>query len=156
MPERGQFDACRRKGVKCRLVNKDRGRLVRRGFAGLAAGALLLISAGAATLELKARAGGYDVALRIDRNPPVVGDNGLELRITDAAGAVLKDAKVLVNYYMPPMPRMAPMNYKTQAKLKKDAYAVSMRLIMAGPWVIVVKITVGEKTTSARFHIDAR
>ncbi len=61
-----------------------------------------------------------------------------------------------MNYYMPPMPRMAPMNYKTQAKLKKDAYTMSMRLIMAGPWIIVVKITVGGKTMSARFHIDAR
>jgi hypothetical protein len=54
------------------------------------------------------------------------------------------------------MPRMAPMNYKTGAKLKKDAYTIRMRLIMAGPWVIVVKITAGGKTTSARFHIDAR
>jgi hypothetical protein len=54
------------------------------------------------------------------------------------------------------MPRMAPMNYKTGAKFKKDAYAIRMRLIMAGPWVIVVKITDGGKTTSARFHIDAR
>ncbi len=57
---------------------------------------------------------------------------------------------------MPPMPRMAPMNYKTPAKLKKDAYTISMHLIMAGPWIIVVKITVGDKTTSARFQIDAR
>ena len=94
--------------------------------------------------------------MRIDRNPPVVGDNSLALRITAEDGAVLKDAKVLVNYYMPPMPRMAPMNYKTPAKLKKDAYTISMHLIMAGPWIIVVKITVGEKTTSARFQIDAR
>jgi hypothetical protein len=134
----------------------ERRRLVRRGLAALAAGALLMTSAPASTLELKAKAGEYAVALRVDRNPPVVGDNGLELRITDAAGAALKDAKVLVNYYMPPMPRMAPMNYKTQAKVRKDAYTVSMRLIMAGPWVIVVKITAGEKTSSARFHIDAR
>jgi hypothetical protein len=27
---------------------------------------------------------------------------------------------------------------------------------MAGPWVIVVKITVDDKTVSARFNIDAR
>jgi hypothetical protein len=126
------------------------------GLAGFVAAGILCPPAGAAALELKKKAGPYDVALRIDRNPPVVGDNGLELRITDEAGAVLKDADILVNYYMPPMPRMAPMNYKTEAKLKKDAYTVRMRLIMAGPWVIVVKITAGGKTTSARFHIDAR
>jgi hypothetical protein len=126
-----------------------------RAIAGVVLAALWLAPAGGAALELKKKAGLYDVELRIDRNPPVVGDNGLELVIRDGAGAALKDAKVLVNYYMPPMPRMAPMNYKTEAKLKKDAYAIRMRLIMAGPWIIIVKITVGDKTTSARFHIDA-
>ena len=34
----------------------------------------------------------------------------------------LTEAKVLVNYYMPPMPRMAPMNYITDAKLKGEKY----------------------------------
>lgn len=126
------------------------------GLATMAAGALLVPPARAATLEIKKRAGDYNVEMRIDRNPPVVGDNGLELRIADASGTLLKDADVLVNYYMPPMPRMAPMNYKAPAKLKKDAYSLRMRLIMAGPWIIVVKITAGGKTTSARFNIDAR
>jgi hypothetical protein len=138
------------------MAGREKRRIARRALAGLAVCALCIGTAGAATLELKKKAGPYDVELRIDRNPPVVGDNGLALRITGEDGAVLKDAKVLVNYYMPPMPRMAPMNYKTPAKLKKDAYTISMHLIMAGPWIIVVKITVGEKTTSARFQIDAR
>jgi hypothetical protein len=138
------------------VVSEKRSRLARLGLLGLAVWGLIPVRAGAATLELKKKAGAYDVGLRIDRNPPVVGDNGLELRITDVAGAVLKGADVLVNYYMPPMPRMAPMNYKTEAKFKKDVYSIRMRLIMAGPWVIVVKITEGGKTSSARFHIDAR
>jgi hypothetical protein len=130
--------------------------LARLGLVGLAVCGIVRVPSAAAALELKKKAGTYDVQLRIDRNPPVVGDNGLELRITDAAGAVLEGADVLVNYYMPPMPRMAPMNYKTEAKFKKDAYSIRMRLIMAGPWVIVVRITEGGKTVSARFHIDAR
>jgi hypothetical protein len=131
-----------------------------RPLAGLLAG-LFALAAGtapavAAVLELKKTAGPYEIELRIDRNPPVVGDNGLELRIKDGSGAALQDIKVLVNYYMPPMPRMAPMNYKAEAKFKKDAYTLRMRLIMAGPWIIIVKLTVGDKTVSARFHIDAR
>jgi hypothetical protein len=138
------------------MAGREERGITRRVLVCLAACAFLVGTAGAATLELKKKAGPYDVELRIDRNPPVVGDNGLSLKITDGDGAVLKDAKVLVNYYMPPMPRMAPMNYKTPAKLKKDSYTVSMHLIMAGPWVIVVKITVGDKTASARFQIDAR
>ena len=138
------------------MAGRDRVRIARGGLVCLILGAFLLAPAGAADLELKKKAGPYDVGLRINRNPPVVGDNGLEIRITDAAGAAIKDADVLVNYYMPPMPRMAPMNYKTEAKFKKDAYAIRMRLIMAGPWIIVVKITADGKTISARFHIDAR
>jgi len=35
----------------------------------------------------------------------------------------------------PPMPRMAPMNFKVEAKRKKEAYPAVMNLIMAGPWV---------------------
>ncbi|HSA97312.1 MAG TPA: FixH family protein [Acidobacteriota bacterium] len=138
------------------MVSGKRLRSLAVGLAIFIAGRLLCPPAAAALLELKKKAGSYEVALRIDRNPPVVGDNTLELRITDETGAALKDADVLVNYYMPPMPRMAPMNYKSPAKFKKDAYAVRMRLIMAGPWIIVVKITAGGKMTSARFNIDAR
>jgi len=138
------------------MAGRNRDRNVRRAAVCLVLAGCLLASAAAADLELKKKAGPYDVGLRINRNPPVVGDNGLEIRITDEAGAAIKDADILVNYYMPPMPRMAPMNYKTEAKFKKDAYSIRMRLIMAGPWIIVVKITAAGKTTSARFHIDAR
>jgi len=138
------------------MISGNGAKIAGRAIIGLVLTGIIGAPSGAATLELKKKAGIYDVGLRIDHNPPVVGDNGLELRIADAAGTALKDAEVLVNYYMPPMPRMAPMNYKTEAKFKKDAYAIRMRLIMAGPWIIVVKITVDGKTTSARFHIDAR
>jgi hypothetical protein len=126
------------------------------GLAFLAALCFFFGSASADKLELKKKAGEYEVGISIDRNPPVVGDNTLEVRITDAAGNPLNEAKVLVNYYMPPMPRMAPMNYKEQAKFRKGKYVVEMRLIMAGPWVIILKITAGEKTTTAKFNFDAQ
>jgi hypothetical protein len=116
---------------------------------------LLLAPASADKLELTKKAGEYEVGISLDRNPPVVGDNTLEVRIADAAGNPLEEAKVLVNYYMPPMPRMAPMNYKEQAKFKKGKYILEMSLIMAGPWVIILKITAGGKTTTAKFNFDA-
>ena len=62
----------------------------------------------------------------------------------------------MVNYYMPPMPRMAPMNYTTNAKLKGKTYKATMNLIMSGPWVIAVKISRDGKTTTAKFNIDAQ
>jgi hypothetical protein len=119
---------------------------------------LALVSSlgGAGDLELRKPAGDYRVLVRIDRNPPVIGTNRIEVEIEDAAGARVTDAKVLFNYYMPPMPRMAPMNYKVEARLKDGKYIEKMKLIMAGPWIIAVKITRAGKTTTAKFSIDAR
>lgn len=119
---------------------------------------LALISplAPAGDLELRKTAGEYTVLVRIDRDPPVIGTNRIEIEIEDAAGARVTDAKVLINYYMPPMPRMAPMNYKVEAGLKDGKYREKMKLIMAGPWVLAVKITRAGKTTTAKFSIDAR
>lgn len=117
---------------------------------------VLVPSAYSKDLELRKKAGEYDVEIRIDRNPPILGDNNIEIEIKDAAGSQTEDAAVLVNYYMPPMPRMAPMNYTTEAKPKGKKYKATMNLIMSGPWVIAVKITRNGKTTTAKFNIDAQ
>ncbi len=125
---------------------------------GLIIFALLLGVSGAfsKSLELKKKAGEYEVKIEIDKNPPVLGDNKIEIEIKDASGAPITDAKVLVNYYMPPMPRMAPMNYKVEAKRKDEQYRAKMDFIMSGPWIIAVKITRDKKTTTAKFNIDVR
>jgi hypothetical protein len=107
-------------------------------------------------LKLTKKVKGYEVEIIIDKNPPILGDNKIEITIKDAEGVPITDAKVLVNYYMPPMPRMAPMNYKTKADLKDDKFKAKMKLIMAGPWIIAVKITRGGKTSTAKFNVDAR
>ena len=39
------------------------------------------------------------------------------------------------------------MNYKVEARLKDGKYLEKMKLIMAGPWIIAVKITRAGKTT---------
>jgi hypothetical protein len=123
--------------------------------AGILAGLLGALTAGAAKdLEVSKQVGEYQVVMRIDRNPPVKGDNGLEVTITDGSGKAVLDARVLVNYYMPPMPRMPPMNYRKEAKPKKDKYGLKMDLIMEGPWIILMKITVGEKNLTAKFHVE--
>jgi hypothetical protein len=98
----------------------------------------------------------YSVEMSIDRNPPIVDKNRLTIEIRDNSGKEVGDAKVLVNYYMPPMPGMPPMNYRTYAKLSGNSYVVIMDLIMSGPWNIIVKITRGGKTDTARFAIDVQ
>jgi hypothetical protein len=118
---------------------------------------LLTVSgAQARSLLLSGRAGNYEAEIAIDRNPPIIGDNGIEIKIRDSTGRAVTTAQVLVNYYMPPMPRMAPMNYTIPARLLGDTYRAVMRLIMDGPWIIALKITEGGKTSSVKFHINAR
>ena len=106
-------------------------------------------------LELAGKAGEFEVRARIDRNPPILGHNHMEIEIKDSVGRVT-DANVMVNYYMPPMPRMAPMNYATNAELKGEKYRATMDLIMAGPWIIRVLITRDGKKATAKFNIDAQ
>jgi hypothetical protein len=107
-------------------------------------------------LEVTRRVGEYEAQFRIDRYPPVLGDNNIEIEIKDAVGKRVTEAKVLVNYYMPPMPRMAPMNYITDAKLKGEKYKAKMNFIMSGPWIIAIKINLGGKISTAKFNVDAQ
>jgi nitrogen fixation protein FixH len=99
---------------------------------------------------------GYLIEMAINRNPPIVAKNELRLDIKDPQGKPVKDLTVMVNYYMPPMPGMAPMNYTVRATPKGDGYAVIMDLIMAGPWNIVVKTNIAGKRVNAAFPIDVR
>ena len=107
-------------------------------------------------VEVKKRVGELEAEMRIDRSPPVLGDNHIEIGLRDSVGKTVTDAKVLVNYYMPPMPRMAPMNYTTDAQLKGDKYRAKMNFIMSGPWIIAIKINHAGRTSTAKFNIDAQ
>lgn len=106
--------------------------------------------------EVKKKAGDFDVEVRIDKNPPVVGKNNMEIEIKDTAGKYVTDAKVKVEYEMPAMPGMPAMDYKTEAKLDGDKYKAAMDLSMSGSWSVTVKITRGDKTSKVKFSIDAQ
>ncbi len=116
-----------------------------------------MADAEAKNYEASKKAGDYQVEIAIDRNPPVaIGNNHIEIEIKDKAGKSVTDAQVIVNYYMPPMPRMAPMNYRTEAKMKKGKYLATMKFIMAGPWSIAVIIHHGGKTSTTKINVDAQ
>jgi len=120
--------------------------------------AMLFISciAYAKDYEVNKKAGEYDVMVRIDKNPPVVGDNNITIEIKDTSRKYVTDAKVVVEYSMPAMPGMPPMNYKTDATLKGNEYKAKMNLSMSGSWNIVVKITRAAKTSTMKFTVDAK
>ena len=105
---------------------------------------------------VRKKVGNYEAEIRIDRNPPVIGDNHIEIEIKDSAGNHITDARVLINYYMPPMPRMAPMNYRIDAKPKGEKYRATMNFIMSGPWIIAIKITRQGKTVTTKINVDAQ
>lgn len=120
---------------------------------------ILLLIAGIAyakDYEVKKKAGQYDVEVRIDRNPPVVGDNNISIEVKDASGRYVTDAKVKVEYSMPAMPGMPAMNYKTDAELKGNEYKAKINLPMSGSWSVAVKVTMAGKTSTMKFTVDAK
>ena len=120
---------------------------------------ILLLIAGIAyakDYEVKKKAGEYNVEVKIDKNPPVVGDNNIEIEIKDASGKYVTDAKVVVEYSMPAMPGMPAMNYKTDTELKGYEYKAKINLSMSGSWNIAVKITKAGKTSTMKFTVDAK
>ncbi len=120
---------------------------------------IFLLAAGIAyakDYEVTKKAGDYNVAVKIDKNPPVVGDNNVSIEITDASGHHARDAKVVVDYSMPAMPGMPAMHYKANAELKGDEYKAKMNLSMSGSWNVAVKVTRVGKTSTMKFTVDAK
>jgi hypothetical protein len=99
---------------------------------------------------------GLTFEIAINRNPPVLGKNEIRIAIKDSEGKAIAGAEVTVNYYMPPMPKMPPMNYTVPAAASGDEYRAVMDLIMTGPWNIIVRANHGGKWVRVGFPIDAR
>ena len=98
----------------------------------------------------------FTVDLAINRNPPVTGRNDILIEIRDSLGQYVTNAPVSVNYYMPPMPGMPPMNYTVSASPCGKGYKATMELIMTGPWNIIVKTAVAGKQLRITTPIDVR
>ena len=119
----------------------------------------LLVAANAAYAkgyEVQKKAGEYDVTVAFDRNPPTASDNAVAVVIKDAAGHIVKDAAVKIEYSMPAMMGMPAMNYHNEAVLKGDEYKAVLGLSMSGSWNLAVKITRAGKTSSMKFTVDAK
>ena len=105
--------------------------------------------------EVTKKAEDFTVMVKIDKNPPVVGENNVTIEIKDAAGKNVTEAKVKLDYGMPAMPGMPAMFYKADAELKGTLYKAKMNLSMAGSWNITIQITQGDKVRKAKFNVDA-
>jgi nitrogen fixation protein FixH len=120
--------------------------------------ALLLVVVGLAYAggpEFTQKAGNYTVAAKFERNPSV-GNNNVEIAVTDATGSRITDATVKVDYSMPAMPGMPAMNYKADAALSGQKYTATVNPSMSGAWNFAIKITRGGKTSTVKFNVDVQ
>ena len=106
--------------------------------------------------RVRRKAQNYVVDASINRNPPVMGENTIRIEIRDAGGRTLTGARVSVNYYMPPMPGMVPMNYTIPATPGGNGYTAKMNFIMTGPWNIVIRVESGGSPWRVIVPIDVR
>jgi hypothetical protein len=107
--------------------------------------------------ETQKKAGSYQVTLKADKYPLIKGDNTISIAVTDASKKAVKNSKVNIRYYMPPMPGMAPMNYDVTPVLKGDAYTFTANIPMEGGWKVEVTLTPASGSeSSATFNLDAR
>lgn len=119
--------------------------------------AVTVVAACSRGYESQKSAAGLTMTLKADRYPLVMGDNGLTVKIADASGNAVTDAKVDVRFYMPPMPGMAPMDYSIQPQPKGNAYPFTVNVAMGGGWKIDLAVTHPGKTpATATFNVDAR
>jgi hypothetical protein len=108
----------------------------------------------AGSYEVTKKVGGYKVVMKIDRNPPVAGDNNVTIEVTDASTGCACDATVSIEYSRPAIPGAAALHYKVGTALKSGRHIGKISLSMAGFWNIAVKITAGEKTWTTNFVVD--
>jgi hypothetical protein len=98
----------------------------------------------------------YTVKIEIDKNPPVVGNNNLSIAIQDASGKNITDAKIKIEYSMPPMPGMPPVKYKADGALSGNGYKSKLDFSMAGGWNLDVQITRADKVKKVKFTVDVK
>ena len=100
------------------------------------------------------KAGNYTVEVKMDKNPPITGQNKMEINIKDDKGATVTDATVTVDYSMPAMPGMPAMNYKAKAELNGSRYLAKVNFSMSGAWAVNIKITRAGKTQAVKLNVD--
>ncbi|HUO78460.1 MAG TPA: hypothetical protein VMU21_12880 [Thermodesulfovibrionales bacterium] len=104
--------------------------------------------------EVKKEVGGYIVVMKIDRNPPVAGDNNVSIEVTDAKTLCACQANVAIEYFRPAMPGMPAQRYNVNMTFKRGRHIGKISLTLPGPWNIAVKITTGDKTWTTNFVLD--
>jgi hypothetical protein len=107
--------------------------------------------------ESQKTTGGLTITLSVGSYPLVGGDNDVSVKITDAGGKAVTDAKVTVHFFMPAMPGMAPMSSRPKVVLSGDVYKFKADVGMEGTWKTEVRVVrKGQSAVTATFNLDSR
>jgi hypothetical protein len=107
--------------------------------------------------EAQKTSAGLTISLSARSHPLAMGDNALKVKVTDAAGKAVIDAKITIRFYMPPMPGMAPMSSTIQAQPAGETYPFTANVAMAGTWKAEVSVArQGKAPVTVTFNLDAR
>lgn len=91
---------------------------------------------------------------------PKVGDNAFKITVTDMNGNPIKDAKVALLFYMPPMPAMGmpAINITAEGKPAKDGFHVAeINIPMSGSGQVKITVTrAGRSPVSRIFEVNVR
>lgn len=89
---------------------------------------------------------GYEVKLTSEKSL-IVGDNDLFVELFKD-GSVITNAKVKIKVFMPEMPGMPYMEYKSKAKLTNGKYKMMVNFAMGGTWQYQLKF----KSKDGKIH----
>jgi len=99
----------------------------------------------------------YNVIFTVKNNPPIQGNNQVEIKILDSKNSPIKDAQIQnLEYIMPAMPGMPPMKYQVQSELSGDIYKTTLDFSMSGSWTIKLAIKKGTKIEIVEFNVDVK
>lgn len=89
---------------------------------------------------------GYEVKLTSEKSL-IVGDNDFFVQLSKD-GNVITNAKMKIKVFMPEMPGMPYMEYKTKAKLVDGKYKMMVNFSMGGTWQYQLKF----KSKDGKIH----
>lgn len=106
--------------------------------------------------EVTKKAGDYSVEVKIDRNPPVVGDNNMMIWLKDVAGNYVKDANITIDYSKPTLLGLSEKKSNASAQPHENNYHAILEIPTQGLWNVTINIYHEEKKVSTKFSIDVK
>ena len=113
--------------------------------------ALALLLAACGTEEAPASSGTLHIEARPDPDPPRVGQNALELHVTDADGNPVAGAAVTVDTFMPSMGHGSTEQPQIADEGGGTYRASPLTFHMVGTWQVTVHAAAGGEEGEARF-----